>query len=88
MGMALTKNSPYTPFIKSALSKLTDAGLMAKLKAMHDSKAICEMSSRQEEGTSLSFKKLFSSYLIMAFGIVMAFITLFLELIKKKMILC
>ena len=88
MGMALTKNSPYTPFIKSALTKITDAGLIAKLKAKHDSKAICHTSSQLEEGTPLSWKKLFALYLIMAIGIVIAFITLFLELLKKKMVLC
>ena len=81
--MALKKNSPYTPFLKMAMIKLFESGQIKKLIAKYDATTICNP-IKEDEGTPLSYQKLFLLFALIVGAMVLALVVLVYEVLKNK----
>ena len=81
--MALKKNSPYTPFLKMAMIKLFESGQIKKLIAKYDATTICNP-IKEDEGTPLSYQKLFLLFALIVSAMVLAVVVLVYEVLNNK----
>ena len=81
-GIALKKNSPYTPFFNQILMKIILSGQMDKMKAYYESNNVCDP-AKKVDGTSLSYQKVITLFLIIGSGMSFAVIVLVYELISS-----
>lgn len=81
--MALKKHSPYTPFLKMVMIKLFESGQINRLVANYDAKTICNP-VQDDEGTPLSYQKLFLLFTLIVGAMVLALVVLVYEVLKNK----
>ena len=89
-GIVLRKNSPYTPFMKRMMLSLMERGQLQRMKDAYATRAnrICELSMERDEnedGTPLSYQKLFLLFVIIGGGITLSLSTLMFERFVKRM---
>ena len=89
MGMALRKDSPYTPFMKHVMLKLKETGQLQRIIDEYAKNANhkCENSIQEtdkDNDIALSYKKLFILFVIIGLGMIMAIIMLILEISNKR----
>ena len=88
--ITLRKNSPYTPFLKRIMLNLIESGQLQKIKDEYARKAnrLCEMTiekDENEDGTPLSYQKVFMLFVIIGAGITLSLSTLMFERFVKRM---
>ena len=83
--MAFKKNSPFTPFMERIMNQVIDSGHFNKLIKDYEAKSSKEcMEVVKDEGTPLSYQKLFTIFGIIGAGMGIAVVMLIMEIINKK----
>ena len=83
--MAFKKNSPFTPFMKRLMNQVIDSGHFNKLIKDYEAKSSKEcMEVVKDEGTPLSYQKLFTIFGIIGAGMGIAVLMLIMEIISQK----
>ena len=83
-GMALKKDSPYTPFFEAKSLDIIQSGLMKRLKIKHTTNNNCTP-IKDEEGSSLSYQKLIMLFIIISVGMVFAMMVLIYEMLQFRL---
>ena len=81
--MALKKNSPYTPFMTMVMIKLFESGQIHRLITNYNSKANCNPVIK-DDGTPLSYQKLFLLFTLILGAMVLAILVLVYEVLNDK----
>ena len=79
-GIALKKGSPYTKFLNEVWLKLYRSGQIIKLKSEYESKNVCDP-MLEEDGTSLTYQKLFLLFAIIAGAMMLALLIMLFEIL-------